>query len=321
MRELNGVGKSDIAVRFNCDGGQLRYGWGILNKLNELPGKKTFINDGFCASMAAFSFFYNKDGINIAADTSAFLYHKAFLSEYKEGEGWIPVMPEFLTTQEFEDLAIKNKKLRDAMEAVVAADKFAEVTKGVTIDRLFSENEPPIEITLTAQQALYCGIIQEVTALTPESKREIEARKLEIIAQNTNRRIAAQSPPTPITPTTMTLDELKSKHPGTYKAIYALGKKKGVAIERDRVSALITHIDSDKVKVVEAIKKGDAINETMRSELMQAQITALTIGKIEGGNAPGGTTPGTPLQPEAKLVLAQKEFKNELFSKLNIKTA
>lgn len=119
----------------------------------------------------------------------------------------------------------------------------------------------------------------------------------------------------------MTLDELKSKHPGTYKAIYALGKKKGVAIERDRVSALITHIDSDKVKVVEAIKKGDAINETMRSELMQAQITALTIGKIEGGNAPGGTTPGTPLQPEAKLVLAQKEFKNELFSKLNIKTA
>lgn len=309
ITQMNEIGNSDLVLRVNSDGGEVRYGWGILAKLNELKGKKTLKNDGCANSMSAFAFFYNKDGINEGIDTCSFSLHRAGYSASVESN------PDMFTDVDKKELQAKNDKLRAAMEARIDVKKF-EAIKNVTLDRLFSLDER-IEVTLNCDEAIECKVLDHKINITPERKLEIEAKKYEIMAQFSAPKIAAQ---TSTTNNIMNIDELKSKHPDVYKAVYAKGFKRGTEKEFDRTGSILAYLDADPKGVMEAFKSGKPASETQKSEWSIKSASAMMMEKIEGEN------PGA-IPVDKKLAVAKTEaekveasFKAELFEKLNIKT-
>lgn len=273
---------SEIVVRFNGDGGEIRYGWAVLAKAKELKGKKLFKNDGEANSMYAFSFCYNEN--NEALDTSYFKFHRASYGlDYERSE--------YFTESDRKELEEKNAKLREAMEAKMDSAKFAAITK-VSFDELFSTSGR-IEVTLTAVQALECGLINRVIPLTPEYSAQVRA----LTAHFSPNRIAAHSEP--VISTTMTKDEIQAKYPTAYKEIFAAGKKRGIQIEFDRADSIIAFAETDPKKAIEAFKSQKPLTDAMRTEFLRKEFSALSVKKLEGENADPLITAAEEVKPPA----------------------
>jgi len=278
----------EVALRFNGDGGELRYGWAIIGKAKEIKGKKLFKNDGEANSMMAFAFCYNDN--NEALDTSLFKFHRASYGERYETE--------FATPEELQELKNSNDKLRAAMEAKINVAEFTRVTDGVTMDALFAMPGRK-EVCLNAEQALAIGLINRITPITPEYKEQVRA----LASFYSPNKIAAHSEPT--IPTTMTVEEIKAKYPDAYKAIYAKGKTRGIEIELDRAGSILAYIDADPKGVIEAHKSGKPMTETMRSEFALKAYGKTAVKTLENEGAdpvqtdPNRSAPNASAKTEA----------------------
>lgn len=270
VSELEAVKSSpEIVLRFNGDGGEVRYGFAVIAKAKELKGKKTFKNDGEANSMYAFAFCYNDN--NEALDTSVFRMHRASYGMDYESN--------YMDDKERQELTDKNNKLRQAMEAKMNQEAFQRIT-GYSFDQFFSLNER-VECTLTAGQAMECGLINKIVPLTPGYSAQVKA----LTAHYSPLRIAAHVE-APQTQATMTIDEIKLKYPQAYKEIYAKGKARGIELELDRVGSILAHIEADQKGVVEAIKSGKPLTATQQSEFALKMFSKTAAATIAGESAP-----------------------------------
>lgn len=306
ITQMNDAGSSDVVLRVNSNGGEVRYGWGILSKAKELKGKKLFKNDGEANSLAAILFCYNDD--NEAIDTATFMFHRASYGEWYEGS-------EYFTEADRSLLIVMNKSLREALEAKVDVKKF-EKSIDTTLDVLFSLNGRK-EVTLNADQALECGLINRIIQLTPALKSNIEANSVKITALYSGHKIAANTP-SPII-TTMTAEEIKSKFPEAYRSIYAKGLKRGTEKEFDRAGSIFAYKDADPQGVIEAFKSGKPATETQKAEWGIKAASAMMEKKIEDGNTPPLPVPAAAATATSKEAADKADFKKELFAQLNLK--
>ncbi len=290
VNQLNDAKNSpEVHLRFNGDGGELRYGWAIIGKAKELKGKKLFKNDGEANSMMAFAFCYNEN--NEALDTSLFKFHRASYGlSYEQSE--------YCSPEDMAELKNKNDKLRAAMEAKIDVAAFQRIT-GLSMDELFA-TPGRAECSLTASQALECKLINRIIPITPEYKEQVRA----LASFYSPNKIAAHSEPT--IQSTMTVEEIKAKYPDAYKAIYAKGKAKGIEVELDRAGSILAYIDADPKGVIEAHKSGKPMTETMRSEFALKAYSKTVVKALEDEGAdplnidPKNSAPAAGAKAEAK---------------------
>lgn len=268
MRQLDAArNSSEVALRFNGDGGELRYAWAVIGKAKELKGRKLFKNDGEANSMMAFAFCYNDN--NEAFDTSTFMFHRASYGDDYEAS-------EYFTAAERQETIDKNAKLRAAMEAKIDTGIFQRIT-GLTMDALFAM-PGRAECTLTAAQALECKLINRVIPITPAIDAQVKA----LAAHYSPLRMAAETPPTQ-TPNTMNADKLKLEFPDVYKSIF----EAGITAEHDRAGSILAYIEADQKGVLEAFKSGKPLTETQRSEFaIKAASTKAVTAIVAEGAAP-----------------------------------
>lgn len=274
VSELNDARLSpEVKLRFNGDGGELRYGWAVIGKAKEIKGKKVFTNDGEANSMYAFAFCYNDN--NEAFDTSCFNFHRASYGLDYEQSG-------YCTESEFESLKDKNDKLRAAMEAKLDVPSFTEIT-GLTMDQLFSM-EGRAECRLTADQAFQCKLINRVVPITPEYSEQIRV----LTAHFTSHKIAAktETKPNNMADNITSKEALKAAYPELYKQIFASGVKRGTEKEYERVAPMFAYYSTNPVKIKAAFESLKPMDEVTKMECMQKSISAQSVAAIEAENAP-----------------------------------
>lgn len=284
INQIN-LGKSeDVTVRINSDGGEVRYGWGMIAKFSELTGKKIVKNDGEANSMGALFFCYADDCE--AIDTATFGFHRAGYPAWFEND------PELFNEDAKADLAYMNKKLRAALEAKVDVDKFNGLGYG-TIEEMFSMDDRKF-IVLNAKEAKSVGLIDRITTITPTKKAEIQSKLDKATAKYSRPAIAAIEP---IKTKIMTQDQLKTEFPSVYAAIFEAGKTEGIAGEKDRVEACLTFIDADPKGVVEAIASGKALSAKQMAEFSMKIVSAAKLANVADDSAKPVTTGETTTAP------------------------
>ncbi len=307
INDLNDArNQSEVVIRFNGDGGELRYGWAIIGKAKELKGKKLFKNDGEANSMMAFAFAYNDN--NEALDTSSFKLHRASYGTNYEAS-------EYFSQADQTELADKNAKLKAAMESKINVAKFKEIT-GYSLDELFAM-PGRVECSLNAEQALAVGLINRIVPITPEYKAQITA-----LSQHFSPSKIAATADQQTLPTMLTPEQIKAQYPDAYKAIFAKGKAKGIESEKDRIGSILAYIDADKKGVLEAIKSDKPLSETQRSEFAIKAASLTAVATLAAENPPAIATPAeesipAPGSPAATTKAdADKKVKAELEAKL-----
>lgn len=288
INQLIEAKNSNVILRFNSDGGEIRMGWGIIAKLQELKGEKLFKNDGEANSMAAFAFCYNNN--NEAIDTATFGFHRAAMSDWYEKS-------EYFTMAERQELTEKNAKLREAMEAKMNISIFERITE-TTLDQIFSLDQRK-SVYINAPQALECGLINRVITITPEYENNIRT-----LAAHYRAPIAAKTETKPNNMAEINSKEaLKAAYPELYKQIFAAGIKRGTEKEFDRVSPMLAYYGTNPEKIKAAFESKTAMSETLKMECMQKSITAQTVRMIEGENA----DPLTTTEANAKIIVDPKK--------------
>lgn len=260
----------ELTMRVCSPGGDVFAAWGVCAKISE-HGNITMKLDGMSASAAGLMLpLYAKRVESL--DVTRGLLHRA--NAYVS------------TPEEQKLLNDINADIRKKIEMRVTAEKFKKVT-GATLDDLFNP-ETRIDIWLSAKQMKELGIVHKVNTLKPA---EMEATASAIVAASIYEADVTekptpqptQKPPTP-TPTqtqktkNMTLEELKTQNPTLYAQIVAEAKKEGAKEERDRIGAWLAWVQIDAKKVVEGIKSGDVISQTIVSEF---QVAALSTDRLE----------------------------------------
>lgn len=305
----------DVTVRVNSNGGEVSYGWGMINKFSEFKGNKKVIVDGQAHSMAAMFLIYADDVQSV--DTANFILHRAAY--------WSVDYEKSLPDSAMQLLNNINTSLRSAIEAKLDLEEFEKIS-GKTLDEFFSMNDR-VDVVLNAKQARKIGLIDKIVQLTPKLKEKIEAN-YKIVASSFNPLIASdggqkQGFNKPINNSKMTVEQLKAEHPALYAKIFGDGIAKGVANERDRVGAWATFIEVDAKRVADGIKSGEDLNKTVMAELQLQAVKnqSLEILNKEGKETPnadaGNANPtGTEEQDEGK---AFADFQNEIFAKAGVK--
>jgi ATP-dependent protease ClpP protease subunit len=292
-----------LVFRVNTDGGEPKYGWGMLNKIQETENKKVVV-DGAANSMGAFACLYCDDVE--AVDTAEFCFHRAAYPS------WFESNPDYFDDFEQKRLANTNAKLKKAFEAKVDVKRFEEIT-GKTVKDLFSM-EGRVEVVLTAAQAKECKVISSITKLTPTRKSQIDAFNQSVPMECKMNADASKPLPKPIPAQKsedMTIEKLKAEFPAIYAAIYTAGKedgiKDGVKKENDRIMAWMAYASIDAKKVNEGIQKGEEVTTRVMAEFQAVTLSADYLTKIKADSAKEiktGTTTETETDPVA---LAKKK--------------
>jgi len=274
-----GVDRTNATVRINCDGGDVRYGWGIIAKWAEFEGEKTVKIDGKAYSMAAFFPCYT-DNVE-CLDVSEFIFHRAAFADWWERD--------FMTDADKLELMRINKHLETALRSKVDVEKFEKIT-GITIKDMFSLDSR-IDATLTAQQAKQIGLVNKIIKITPEKSQKIQARKTAIAAKYEGLpaerpQVAAITPKMDLNSNNrkMTIEAFKAEHP----EVFAQAVAQGVSQERDRVGAWAVFNAIDPEAVVTGIKSGENISQTALAEF---QMKSMNGGVIKALNEEGKVTP------------------------------
>lgn len=287
IRQLNEAKDSDVVLRFNSNGGELRYAWALLAKAKELKGKKLFKNDGGAHSMCAFAFCYNDN--NEAIDTATFSFHRASYGHEYEND------PDLFTTEDKQELADKNAKLRAALVAKVNVQLF-EMFGKCSVDAMFSMDSRR-DVTITAEQALKCGLINRVNPITPGYSSEISAHKKAIEAKYQPLKMAATTEP--IKSTVMNKDTLKTEHPALYAEILATASSEATAKEKERVEAWAYFSDVDPKAVKDGIASGKPLTQLQIIEFSEKKMSAKSVKALEDEGAPPITTKKEPVTATA----------------------
>lgn len=275
MEEAQG---EHTTVRINSDGGGVLPAWGMIAKSREHKGGLDVKVDGHASSMMAFYLLYFK---NVEAlDVSEFHMHRAHF-----------IHPEDASEDDQKELDEINASFRKAMEAKLNIPAFEKLA-GVSLDEFFG-GEKVINVRFNAKSAKKIRLIKKITNLAPE---EINALGLKFAAYTGKTPI-----PEPLKNETMTLKELKEKHPEVYDAIIAKGKteaiaevetkgnegddNKAVAEEKDRVGAWMKFVDVDPKAVAEGIEKGENLSQTAIADFSRKALSQEVLAKVEKENA------------------------------------
>lgn len=315
---LDAAKGEDIAVRINTNGGSPEAAFGMIAKMAERKSmkKNTKVKvDGKAHSMGAFLLAY-ADEVE-ALDVSEILIHRAAYPD------WIERDPEYMTENMWASLNRTNAKLRTALESRVDTMKFTAVT-GKTLDQIFSTSDR-IDVILTAEQAKTIGLVDKVVQITPERRADVSrvyamaamsgtellelpeaVRSAECGERQDNNEQTENND-------TMTLAELKSKHPNLVTEL--------LAEERDRVESFLVFADVDLKLVTEGIASGKPMTAKMSAELTRKQLSAEFLAKAEEGSAAEVTTTEAPKTPGAEAAKKKEEdaFWSEVDANLGLK--
>lgn len=298
MEEAQG---EHVTVRIDSDGGDVRPAWGMIAKSREHKGGITAKVDGHASSMMAFYLLYISD--TEALDVSDFLMHRAHFSH-----------PEDADEDDQRELDEMNVAFRKAMEARLDIPAFEKLA-GVSLDEFFT-GEKVINVRFNAKSAKKIGLIKKITNLAPE---EINALGLKFAAYQARAPI-----PEPPKNETMTLAELKEKHPDLYKEAIAIGTaeaiakakseavatastgstaEEGIALERDRVGAWMAFNEADPKAVAKGIESGEKLSQTAIAEFSMKMLSKSALAKVEDENADD-----TETEEGSELDQANREF-------------
>lgn len=275
IESINEAATDDIIVRVNSDGGEVRYGYGMIAKFSELKGKKLLKNDGEANSMAAFFFCYADDAE--AIDTAEFTFHRAGYPS------WIESNPEYFDEDTKAGLVRMNTNLRKAFEGKINIEAF-EKLKGVKVKDLFSM-DGRLDVTLTAKEAKDIGLINRVITITPKKKAEIEANLEAATAKHNGLKAVAKSENKNENKNTMTLDQLKSEHPTVYASAIEIGVNQGVAKEKSRVEVWAHYAEVDAKAAKEGIASGKEITQLQIIEFTEKKFSAGALKEIKEDSA------------------------------------
>jgi ATP-dependent protease ClpP protease subunit len=253
----------------NTGGGEVTATWGLAAKISEHGNVKILV-DGAAISSGCNLLMYAKEVECL--DVSTFLFHRA------AWEGYGSDTPE---AKAFVEKA--NGDLRKKMEAKVDSAKL-KTLKGYSIAELF-ESPERINLFLTASDMKQLGIVSKINTLEPSDVKAFNDR-MKLVAEWSPEmltKIAANS--NPQTSTTMTLAELKEKHPAIYAEAIALGKTEGMEAERDRVGAAMVFASLDIKGVTEIIKSGKPMSATQMAEFSLKAASPAGMAALKAGNA------------------------------------
>lgn len=256
----------DVVVRQNTPGGNVFAAHGMAAKIKE-HGNVTMKVDGTSMSAGNHLLLYAK---NVEAlDVSKFVLHRADM--YVE------------TVEEQKFLNSINDDIKKAMLARIDNDKLKEL-KGVSIEDLFDPGQR-LDLVLNAAEAKEIKLIDKVVSHTPETMKKIAANADKYF------RIAATVIPDPIikNQNTMTLDELKSKHPELFNQVFALGKTEGTTTEKDRIEAVLVFQDLNPV-IKEAVASGKPLTAKAQAELSLDALKKTTTENLAAAAASADKT-------------------------------
>jgi ATP-dependent protease ClpP protease subunit len=309
INQLEAAKGQDVVIRVNTNGGNPEDAFGMIAKLSERTKNTAIKVDGKAHSMGAFLLAYADSAE--ALDVSQFLIHRAAYPS------WIESNKEYMTQQMWDSLNLVNGKLRAAFESKVNVKAF-EALKGVTLDQIFS-NDGRKEIMLTAPEAMSIGLIDKISAITPDKKAEINSLCSSIgmaaLYEEAEATITSTQPNKDKMAEIKTLDDLKAQHPDIFKA----AKEEGVTEERSRIQAWQAWKEIDAEAVEKGIKEGKVISPTDISEFSAKAVSPDRLKKIAGDNPkdiPTGEDPDKPGEPTAE----SKEFWNAVAEKTNTKS-
>ena len=285
-----------VTTRIDSDGGGVRPAWGMIAKSREHEGGLTVKVDGHAFSMMAFYLLYFEDVEGL--DVSDFLMHRAHFTH-----------PADTDEDDQRELDEMNASFRKAMEAKLDIPAFEKLA-GVSLDEFFN-GEKVINVRFNAKSAKKIRLIKKITNLAPE---EINALGLKFAAYTGKAPISE-----PSKNETMTLSDLKEKHPEVYEAIIAKGKSaaisennitgneggiaKAVAEEKDRTGAWMAFIDVDPKAVAKGIEGGEKLSQTAMAEFSRKALSQEALAKVEEANAGS-----TQTEEGSELDQANKEF-------------
>ncbi len=311
IHEMNEA-ESDITVRINSQGGDVKYGWGMVTKFKEyVAGKKRIIVDGGADSMAFNFLLYADKGEVEAVDVATFVFHRAayYSVEFEQN---------YLSTSDIEHLKMVNKSLETAFRNRVDVTKFEEL-KGVTVNEVFSM-DTRIDVNLTAKELKAIGLVDRIITITPQKQAEITANYNRIIAQSgflpkdyLKETPKANNQANPKTQIKMTEEVLRAEHPALYSAVIAKGVEQGVTAERDRVGAWAAFNEIDPVKVKEGIESGLPLTAKATAEFSVAAFKVSATATLEaegksdkGADAASGAGSQETEQEKTARIFAEK---------------
>lgn len=273
----------NIVLRINSNGGEVESSWGAIAKFREHAKKKKIKVDGVARSMAAHFLSY-ADDVEVL-DVTSLTYHRASFPTFIERD------PELMTEDRVNRLKEINDDLRAALEAKVDVEKFEKIG-GVTMDELFS-TDGIVDVTFTAEEAKEIGIANKINKITPEAIAEIESKTLKIAASSVgiDYKQPKEDKPSAKTPDKkpeskstsnqnykdMSIEALKLENSEVYKEVI----EKGIAKEKDRVSAWMVFNDIDAEAVAEGIESGEELSQKATAEFTKKGMSAEALTKLE----------------------------------------
>lgn len=292
--------EDDITIRINSGGGDVFATFGMMAKVQERAGKTTMKVDGIAASAAAM-FLCFADRVE-CLDTSTIMLHRA------EGDTSTPEDKKLV-----DDI---NASLRSQLESKLDGKKLKEL-KNTSIKNLF-EDEKRLDLFLTASEAKQIGLVDKINKLSVKESKALNERIFAIAAAFNPE---SQDPIIPKTPITMTLEEIKAKHPELYAQIFALG----VSQEKDRIEAILVFNDIDAVATKAIIASGKPIGQKEMSEFTLKAISKNSLDAVKKDSAGNVITDEAAIAEEAKKAgktpeqIADAAFEKELRAKMGLK--
>lgn len=292
LRSINENPNADIEAVINSGGGDVFAGWTMIGAINGYKGKTSAKVGGAAMSMAAMMLLYF-DNVE-ALDVSNIMLHRADM---------------YVSSPEDQAFLDKvNLDMRKQMEAKIDG-KMLKQLKGVSIKDMF-ENPNRIDVFLTAEEAKKIGLVNKVIKLKPRQMEAYQGMFLNafldapeppatepVAAKPAVTEPAATEPvvtepiSNPNPSNTMTIDELKAKHPD----VYAAAVNTGVEQERDRVQAIMVYADADLAAVKAAIDGGKPLTAKQTQEFL----VKMTSGQQLAAVATDGGKPAPVTQAPA----------------------
>jgi ATP-dependent protease ClpP protease subunit len=305
IKEALEVNPSDeLIMRVNTIGGEPQYAMSIIEKVQETPDQFYFKGAGMMHSMGLFLAAYIPVERCECLDTTQAVLHRASYGEYFEGQSWYK-------GSVYETINVDtNKKVEKAFRAridVAALEALpAMKERNLTLKDIFSL-ESRHEVVLTGADLKKIGLVSKINKVTPSRVAELNAqfKAFEKCTSLSEFKLAAQAAPTTTNTdsnenfNTMTLAELKNKHPELYAEVRKSGIKKGVAMEKARVEEIMVYASYDLKAATDAITSGAKLTGKQTAEFMLKAASAKTLTAIaEGGAGAGAGTGGAALGAE-----------------------
>lgn len=259
----------EVTLRINSPGGEVAAGWGIAAKMREMDNTIVAKVDGVAASMGAVISMF-ADRVE-ALDVSQFMIHRAAGPNDTEEERNL--------------LNRVNEGLKQKVAAKIDKDRFREVS-GINFEDIFDTKKERYNVWLTAKQAKYIGLVDEVMSLNTSATQEaLKATQIAALNDHSGATITGgnNTKSNPENEVTMnTLSELQANYP----QLFEQARQQGVSDERERVSSLLTYVDADQQDVVSRIKNGEELKPSVREDYMR-KLQAANFQQALNNDTPG----------------------------------